>query len=227
MTDDTDLQRAVRSLLQGEASPGQLDRQEEELVEGLSTWLDALDVAAHESVDAELDHENHDEPIRVDDPVAMMLGLVADPQVRLDPARLRSARSRAALDVAQLAARLTARSWQVTPGQIARWERAALPLSPALLDALASVLHVEPSQLTADARPDDLETLLDDERISTFLEAWAAEMKRDPARLRQQVHAALVTAGRRRASDASVDALLAVLRTLREVPGFLDSPSQP
>lgn len=221
MTDYTDLQRAVRALLQGAQPPQGLDRHDAELLSDLKSWLEALDDLATESAVPSPDLPVRGAPMRADDPVAVMLGLVPDPNVQLDPVRLRTARTRAALDVAQIASRLNTREWDVTPAQVARWERTPAPMAPALLAALATVLQVQPSQLTQGAQADALAVLLDDERISTFIEDWAADIHQKPAQVKQQLHVALRTAGHRNATESSVIALLAVLRTLRQVPGFL------
>lgn len=75
------------------------------------------------------------------DKTAATLGLIPDPAVQLDPARLRTARTRAGLSIADLAEHLTARGWEVTTAQVFRWETQPIhDLPPALIAAVTDEL---------------------------------------------------------------------------------------
>ncbi|MFI7519555.1 hypothetical protein [Micromonospora globbae] len=88
------------------------------------------------------------------DPVAAMLGLVADPDCALDPTLLARARKRAGLKVSQIAERLRARGWDVHQGDVFRWEtRSATDVVPALVQAIADVLETSVESLIATPRP--------------------------------------------------------------------------
>lgn len=96
----------------------------------------------------------HGAPALQEDPVAAMLGLVPDVQCALDPKALTRARKAARLTVGQLADRLTARGWEVTGGDLFRWEnRSTAEVPPAVIQAIAEATGTTVGRLTADAGP--------------------------------------------------------------------------
>lgn len=87
-------------------------------------------------------------PSLADDPVAAMLGLVPDPDLELDSKAFASARKRSGFTVSSLAARLTARGWEVSSKDIFAWESGKdVPRVPALITALAEETGVDPDRL--------------------------------------------------------------------------------
>jgi hypothetical protein len=96
----------------------------------------------------------HGAPPLADDPVAAMLGLVADPQCALDPKSLSQARKRVGLRVSQIAERLRTRGWDVQQGDVFRWEtQSATEVVPALVQAIADVVGTPVENLIALPRP--------------------------------------------------------------------------
>jgi transcriptional regulator with XRE-family HTH domain len=89
-------------------------------------------------------------PPLADDRTAAMLGLLPDPNLRLDPAALRRTRQRAGLNADDLATQLSDRGWEITAGQVFHWEnRDTAEVPPALIEAIAAVFHIEVARLVA------------------------------------------------------------------------------
>ena len=85
-----------------------------------------------------------------EDPVAAMLGLVPDPDFTLDRNALTRARKNAGLKIGQVSDRLRERGWDVGRNDVFRWEnQTAVDVPPALIQALAATLRVEPQRLIA------------------------------------------------------------------------------
>lgn len=88
-------------------------------------------------------------PEVTNDPVAAALGLVPDPEYRMDPAAFAKARAAARVKPTDLAAALARRGWPVTVRDVFTWEtRTTADVSPALVRAVARELHTEPDRLT-------------------------------------------------------------------------------
>ncbi len=206
--------------------------EDEHLIEDTGPWLEALQARGDDRSDhagdpsgdpSVLEDETggSHEPVRGDDPVALMLGLVPEPDSRLDGRRLTDARQRAGLDLREFVLRLQARGWQVTVKQAYAWERTGATLAPALVGAVAQELGTQGSVLIAGAAVGaSLPDLLDEPRVAAFMQAWAADLRLDRGDLGEQVGRALAGAGRRNRGEDSVDALLGVLQVLRALPDF-------
>ncbi|WP_122818954.1 hypothetical protein [Nocardioides pantholopis] len=121
----------------------------------LSTLPEAEQAAARRLLNvADLVWEDaHGAPALEDDPVAALLGLVPDAGYQLDPAALKRVRSGAGVKASVLADRLTRRGWSVSAVDVLGWEtRGAAVVPPALVRAVADVLHTDADRLTAPAR---------------------------------------------------------------------------
>jgi hypothetical protein len=81
---------------------------------------------------------------------------------------------------------------------------------------------VEDAALTISTTPDTLGDLFNDTQITAFLADWAAEAAVEPTELRRRAGTLLASAAYRNSTAGSAEALLAVLRTLRAIPDFLD-----
>lgn len=144
MSEKTD--RLVEQLL--EEPPGQrreqmlaqLDAGERQHVRGLLAAGDLVWEAAHTAPQLE------------EDPVAAMLGVVPDPSFQLDRAALVRACKATRVKPTALAARLNARGWKVEASDVFRWQtRAAPEVPPALIQAIAEEVRVDPDRLVAKA----------------------------------------------------------------------------
>lgn len=90
----------------------------------------------------------HDAPALDADPIAAMLGLIPDPQIRLSARALSRARRGARLKPSDIAERLMARGWDVGTRDVFRWEnQSAADVSPALISAIAEVIGAVSEQL--------------------------------------------------------------------------------
>jgi transcriptional regulator with XRE-family HTH domain len=227
--DSTPIQRAIRARRQRQVpSDPALGPDDQQLVEDILPWLDALHEAAQQTVlEPQPDAEppaGAQVPVRADDPVALMLGLVPDPAVVVNGRKLAAARKRAHLDLGQLVDRLRVRGWDVTTQQGLQWELGHLQLPPALITALAEELSVEDDELLG-ALPTRRENadLFDNHRIQAFITDWAAEVGIEPGLLRERTSTTLAGAAHRNRTGGSIEALLDVLRTLRSIPDYLDN----
>jgi hypothetical protein len=227
--DRTPLERALDARRHGEPS-APLDDDLQRLVDDLAPWLDALRAAAQEAADDLAASPSPDEiaqptaePVSADDPVALMLGLVPEPNVAIDGHKLTQARKRARLDLKEMVERLRYRGWPIDMKEGLRWHTGITVLPPALIATLANALGVDESFISARAgewhRPDEL---FDDARISAFLSEWAAEIHVEPGELRNQISGLLTSASRRNSTTSSSDTLLAVLKAFRAIPHLLD-----
>lgn len=94
-------------------------------------------------------------PTLADDPVAAMLGLVPDPDMELNGKALAAARKQAGLTVSALAAKLTARGWEVTSKDLFAWESGRnAPQVPALINAMAEEVGADADRLRHRASED-------------------------------------------------------------------------
>lgn len=222
--DDTPIGRAVTAYLAGDPVPAhQLSAEERALVLDVGPLLAGLRAPRPAAVQP----PRPAVPDLDQDPIAIALGLVADPNRRLHADRLRAARRRARLQVSELAQRLSARGWEITTKDVATWERADTVQPPALVDAIGQILHTPPVTLmpTGSATRDtSLSRILDDDAIAQQLAAWAAEEGIEPAVLRQKVEEAMAGSAYRNEREPTVPALLTVIGILRRIPGFVDHP---
>lgn len=216
---------AVLDAIAGHQISSELTDDERSLVLAISEWAPGLPEAL-----ADLDTDDEPAtrtPVRSDDPIAQMLGLVVDPAVSLDGRRLATVRKAAGLNIADLANRLQQRGWDATVSTVSAWERGRLNPPPATINAIAEVLN-----LTADAilattvgTTRSLDVLFDDELIAAFLDEWAREANVSAEELAEHSKRLLATAGKRNATSATPQTLLAILKQFKNLPGFDSSES--
>lgn len=161
-------------------------------------------------------------PVRSDDPIARMLGLVVDPAVDLDGRRLAAVRKAANLNIAELANRLQRRGWETTVSTVSAWERGRLHPPPATINAIAEVLNVTAESILSvtPGTTQSLDVLFDDELIDAFLNEWAREANIPAEELAKHSKRLLATAGKRNATSATPQTLLAILKHFKNLPGF-------
>lgn len=120
----------------------------------------------------------HGAPPLESDPVAAMLGLVADPALRLDSRALARARKSAGLTARQLADRLRARGWDVQARDVFRWEnQSADDVVPAIVEAIAEETSSPFERLTratatTRAEQDWLATVTNSRAFQGLAERW-------------------------------------------------------
>jgi hypothetical protein len=157
MSEETD--RLVERLLEEPPGPrreqmlAQLDGDQREQIRVLLDAGDLVWEAAHAA------------PPLEEDPVAAMLGVVPDPSFQLDAVALVRACKTSRVKPTALAARLKARGWKVDATDVFRWQtRAAPDVSPALIEAIAEEVRVDPDRLVARAqqRPSTLNAVAED-----------------------------------------------------------------
>lgn len=84
-----------------------------------------------------------------EDPIAAMLGLVANQKYRLDAKAFGRARKSARLSGGDLARRLTERGWDITTRDVFTWEtQGPVALPPAIVRAIADTVGTTPERLT-------------------------------------------------------------------------------
>lgn len=222
--DDTPLGRALSAFLAGDLTPAEhLSTDQHALVLEVGPLMAALQPpapAADTAAGAAI-------PSLAEDPIAIALGLVADPDRLLAARSLRIARRQRGLKVSELASRLVARGWEVRTAQVADWERADSPQPSALVAAIADVLHTTPTKLVPTSPPHQAspwEHLLDDDVIAARLAAWADEVGAPVADVRHKVDNALAGAFHRNARQPTAPALLQIIEILSRTKGFLDGP---
>jgi transcriptional regulator with XRE-family HTH domain len=199
-----------------------LTEEEQDLLATISDWLPGLPDALVDFEAVTEAEAGTRQPVRPDDPIAQMLGLVEDPAVRLDGRRLASVRKAAGLNIADLAQHLQQRGWDVTIAIVSAWERNRTSPPPATINAIAEELAVTSDALLA-AGPSNAQTLdvlFDDQLIAAFLDEWSREVNIPAEKLAAQSKRLLATAGKRNATSATPQTLLAILRHFRNLPGF-------
>lgn len=206
----------------GHPASSDLTDDERDLIAAIAEWAPGLPEAL-----AELDAEPEPTgpaPVRADDPIAQMLGLVEDPAVLIDGRQLASIRKSASLTVSDLAEHLIQRGWDVTTNTVFSWERNKLNPPPATINALAEVLNVAADSIltTSTTRAQTLDLLFDDETIAAFLDEWSRESNIPVERLAEHSKRLLATAGKRNATSATPQTLLAILQHFKNLPGFED-----
>jgi transcriptional regulator with XRE-family HTH domain len=223
--DAAPLDHAFQALRRGRPVPPELELTDvqRQLVDDLAPWLNHLETAALDELTEENSVPEASPPVQHDDPVALMLGLVPDPDISLDGQKLTNARKKANINLAQLCDRLNQRGWNIRVKHAFQWERSAFPLAPALIDAIADELGVDRKTLLSQKayrQPSD--DLFDDARVHAFLARWAEEEQVSVDFLRERTSKTLAAAVYRNRSTGSADALLGVLGILKEIPNFLD-----
>lgn len=211
---------ALLDTVAGHPTSADLTDDERELIAAIAEWAPGLPEAL-----AELDAEQgqmRPAPVRSEDPIAQMLGLVEDPAVLIDGRKLATIRKSASLTVADVAARLNERGWDVATSTVFSWERNKLNPPPATISAVAEVLNVAvDSILAASTAPaTTLEVLFGDELIAAFLDEWSRESNVPVERLSEHSKRLLATAGKRNATSATPQTLLAILQHFKNLPGF-------
>lgn len=206
----------------GHPTSADLTDDERDLIAAIAEWAPGLPEAL-----AELDAEQEPTrpaPVRADDPIAQMLGLVEDPAVLIDGRQLAAIRKSASLTVSDLAEHLIQRGWDVTTNTVFSWERNKLNPPPATINALAEVLNVAADSIfaTSTTRAQTLDVLFDDETIAEFLAEWSRESNVPVERLTEHSKRLLATAGKRNATSATPQTLLAILQHFKNLPGFED-----
>lgn len=120
----------------------------------------------------------HGAPPLADDPVAAMLGLIADPHCTLDPPSLARARKRVGMKLSQLTETLRNRGWDIQQSDVFRWEtRSASDVVPALVQAVADVLGAPVDSLIAspgrDAGQDTYAAIRRSPVFQKLVDRWA------------------------------------------------------
>ena len=216
---------ALLDAITGHQIVAELTEDERSLVVAVSEWAPGLPEAL-----ANLDTDDEPAsrtPVRSDDPIAQMLGLVVDPAVSLDGRRLAIVRKAAGLNIADLANRLQQRGWDASVSTVSAWQRGRLNPPPATITAIAEVLELTADAIlaTSPARAQSLDVLFDDKLIATFLDEWASETNVSAAELAEHSKRLLATAGKRNATSATPQTLLAILKHFKNLPGFENSDS--
>jgi transcriptional regulator with XRE-family HTH domain len=214
---------ALLDAIAGREISAKLTEEQRSLMVAIKDWAPDLPEAL-----ANLDTDNEPAtrtPVRSDDPIAQMLGLVQNPAVRLDGRRLASVRKAAGLNISDLASRLRERGWAVSVSIVSAWERGRLNPPPATIDAIAEVLELTAEAIiaTSPATTQSLDILFDDELIATFLSEWASESNVSAEELAEHSKRLLATAGKRNATSATPQTLLAILKHFKNLPGFENS----
>lgn len=211
---------ALLDTVAGHPTSADLTDDERELIDAIAEWAPGLPEAL-----AELDAEQgqmRSAPVRSEDPIAQMLGLVEDPAVLIDGRKLATIRKSASLTVADVAARLNERGWEVATSTVFSWERNKLNPPPATISAVAEVLDVAVDSILAasTAQATTLEVLFGDELIAAFLDEWSRESNVPVERLTEHSKRLLATAGKRNATSATPQTLLAILQHFKNLPDF-------
>lgn len=223
--DDLDIfSQALLDRAIGRTDDGDLDDEDRELLTIISDWLPGLRsaLADHALVVSESHEPEARQPVRPDDPIAQMLGLVEDESVALDGRKLARLRQKAGLDLAQFVNRLQRRGWDVGISIASGWERNRNNPPPAVINAMADELQVPTDSLLASPTTEgsDLDVIFDDERIAAFLDSWAQEAQVSVETLRHHSMRLFATAGKRNVTAATPETVLAILRHFKHLPGF-------
>lgn len=172
----------------------------------------ALRQAGHQA-DAE------DVPALADDPIALALGLVPGAGDVLSPTRLKAARQYANLKLSGLTLALQARGWQVDTKTVFAWQTTPTPAAPALIDAIAAVLDVQPDGLREpQVNAGDPDTVFHDPQVVIELERWSRDSKTPVRDLHRKLAVRLSTAAaRNRTADLDQEFVLKVVEVLRRL----------
>lgn len=165
-------------------------------------------------------------PALADDPIALALGLVPNTGDVLSPVRLKTARKRSSLKLGGLAQALQARRWKVDTKTLFDWELSPTPVAPALVNALAAVLGVEPDQLLEpQVAVDSAGTEFRDPQIVRELERWSSDSGTPVPDLHRRLAATLSTAAaRNRRVELDQELVLKVLEVMRHLDEAVSQP---
>ena len=210
---------AFLDIVTGHQRSAKLPPDEQTLITSISEWAPGLPEAL---ANLKEEHAPTPSPVRPDDPVAQMLGLVEDPVVRLDGRRLAAARKAAGLDIAELSNALQRRGWDTTVNDVFAWELGKVNPPPATINAISDILGVPGDDIlnSTPASVQTIDVLFNDNDISNFFDDWARESSLTSQELIQRSKRLLAGAGKRNATTATAATVLAILKHLRNLPGF-------
>ena len=210
---------AFLDIVTGHQPTADLSQEEQALLASIRDWAPGLPEALA-NLEDELPLEPT--PVRHDDPIAQMLGLVEDPAVRLVGRRLANIRKQAGIDIAELASRLQRRGWDTTVNDIFGWELGKSNPPPATINAISEVFDVPADSIlsSSPATVSTLEGLFTYRVIANFFDDWARESDLTAQELIYRSKRLLAGAGKRNATTATAETLLAILKQFRSLPGF-------
>lgn len=160
-----------------------------------------------------------------EDPLALALGLVPDPARRLSGQRLKRARMRRRLPPSQLADLLTARGWDAATKTIVRWEMAgSADIAPALLTAIAEILHVPADELVTavddrDPAAEEIQAAMATPQFGELAKRWAARSGQSMGDARAALRRYMSVATARRGRQLTAEEWLAVVEDFIEARG--------
>jgi transcriptional regulator with XRE-family HTH domain len=203
----------------GHEPTARLSPDERALITSIIEWAPGLPEAL-----ANLEEQGppESEPVRPDDPIAQILGLVEDPAVHLDGRRMAAARKAVGINIAELSNRLRNRGWDTTVNDVFTWELGKVNPPLAIINAISEVLDIAPDSILS-STPNEVQTidiLFNDKVIADFFDDWARESNLAAQELMQRSKRLLASAGKRNATTAKVETVLAILKQLRKLPGF-------
>ncbi len=160
-----------------------------------------------------------DPPPLEQDPLAVSLGLVADPSRPLDGSALASLRKRTGLRVSELAERLQGRGWTCRTADVFSWEgQASAAVPPAIITALAEELDVAIEQLVGQqTRPSAaIAAATSTERFHVAARRWASLLglggeEKGATALQQLMLAGVARRGEELTAEAWLDAIDALI----------------
>ncbi|MFX0580995.1 hypothetical protein [Nocardia nepalensis] len=133
-----------------------------------------------------------------EDRVAAMLGLVPDPTYSLDSTALARVRKSAGYSARDLAERLAARGWDISLGDVFRWETRGGPeVSPALIRAIAEETATQPDNLVTDRSTapenDEVAAVMASTDFQELVARWAESQRTSQALARSTLKARMLT----------------------------------
>jgi transcriptional regulator with XRE-family HTH domain len=160
----------------------------------------------------------HRVPALVDDPVAVRLGLVPQPEITVAGPAVAAARHRRGLDLARLAALVGEHGQSISIRDLSRLERTSTTALPAgTAQALAAVLEVPVDALNpTGAQPDDrgLSAFLTSAAFRHGVFGWADRHGQEPQAVAARVKKRLRSVRFRGAGHGSTEEWLALLRSV-------------
>lgn len=138
-----------------------------------------------------------------EDQLALALGLLPDAERRLDGPSLARLRQRGGLKASGLARHLSERGWDVSTNAVFEWEQSvSTEIEPALLEAIADILHVSTEQLIArtsrhDPGASQVDEVMATPRFTELAQRWAAKTGLPLTMARFNLRQAMAVAPRR------------------------------
>jgi hypothetical protein len=164
------------------------------------------------------------------DPTAMMLGLVPDQGIAVDPKALSAARRSSGLKTSDLAARLARRGWKVRASDVLGWEtKGGSNLSPALIDAIAFEVGADRGRISqVSGKPDQLlQEVIDSAGFATIAEQFA-RLRNTSIDIAISALSSRVLAAVHRGAEPTPEQLLLSLRALvKALKAESDQPNGP